>query len=807
MLLQFPIFNYWPQVVLVSLLIGIGAPVTNAQQALTGSITDQNGQAVPFANVLLLHAKDSSFVLGTTTNESGSFSLTIPANTHGLLKATSLGFEDIFQPVESERAHYELILNISSVTMDAITVTGNKMLYELKPDRMVLNISAAPALSGSNALQVLQRAPGVIVNQQSQSISMSGKGEVLIMINDKVQRIPKSVLLARLEGMLAENVDRIELIHQPAAKYDTGGAAGIINIILKKQDDEGINANVSLTGGYGQREKAGLSVNMNARRGKVNVYGDYNYTLNANEKNIVDHYREYDYEGRDYYYENLVTFTNRRNRQHGANFGLDVQLDKRTILGVLFSYAHSKEQWLDGPSISNGFVNEAQTESNRFLIDYGNRITSAFGNFNLWRQLSEKSQFSFDLDYASIDFLSDGGIRQVPQEGGEQVLLTDRNTPVNIWTIQLDNSNTLTPTTRLEVGIKGTFSDVTSRAAANSFQEEWNGAGLFSGTDLIDEQILAAYASLSKDFTPRLQGELGLRYERYSYQLDSDDDADDREQHFNNLFPVFRLHYELDSLHTLQLTYNRTITRPSFTNLASYFLFFDPTTTFQSNPQLQPVFTNTLRFSLQRRSAILSLAYYRAKNTFYNFDTVLKEEHLQTSTPKNLDRSDILECSLSFPMALTPWWETTWSLTGAYTRLEDKSNRLAPFSAELFSYVLQFNSAFSFGKGWSTNFDGRYMSPFLYGDQKFTLSPFFNLGIRKSFSSGASLSLSIQDISNSADRIEWEYEQPEIGIRTFGLTDWSERQIRLTYMMSLGNRKIAKKRIRNTGAEEVKSRL
>lgn len=807
MQVQSPIERHWPQFVLVLVFIWMAIPVTKAQRLLTGSITALSGESVPFANVLLLNPADSSFVFGTTTNDSGHFKLTVPSNTIGLLKVTSLGFEDHYQPVEPKRSRYDLRLQVSSLALDAVTVTGKKTLYELKPDRMVLNISAAPALSGNTALQLLQRAPGVIVNRQSNSIGMTGKGEVLVMINDKIQRVPQAVLLARLEGMLAENVERIELIHQPAARYDTGGAAGIIHIVLKKQEDEGVNGSSSITAGYGQREKTGLSLNLNARRGKVNIYGDYNYSLNANENNVVDHYREYDYEGNDYYYENLVTSRNRRARQHAANLGLDISLSERTILGLLFSYTHTKDQWHRAPSISNGFINNTPNESNRFFSDYGNRITSAFGNFNLWRQLNDKSELNFDLDFASIDFLSNGTIQRASNTGEEQILLTERRTPVDIWTVQLDNVNTLTPTTRLEIGFKGTFSNVVSRAAADNFQYEWPGTGLFSGTDLIDEQILATYASLSKDLTSQLQAEFGLRYERFLYQLDSDDDTHDRQQQFNNPFPVFRLHYELDSIHTLQLAFNRTITRPTFSNLASYFLFFDPKTTFQSNPQLQPVFTNTLRLSLQRRSILLSLAYYRAKNTFFNFNTVVKEKHLQTSIPTNLDRSDILEASLSFLLSPASWWETNWTLTATYTTLEDRANHLVPFAADLVSYVLQFNSAFSFGKDWSASLDGRYMSPFLYGNQKFTLQPFFNFGISRRFTSGAALSLSVQDITNSADRIEWEYEQPEIGIRTFGLTDWSERQVRLTYTMPFGNQSITKKRARNTGAKEVKNRL
>jgi len=133
-------------------------------------------------------------------------------------------------------------------------VKSRKPLFELKPDRVIMNVSASPAFSGNTGLELLQKTPGVIVDRQNNSIDMNAKGQVLIMINNKIQRVPMAVLIARHEGMRAENIEQIEIIHQPPAKYDASGAAGIIHIVLKENNDEGTNANLALIAGYGQRE-------------------------------------------------------------------------------------------------------------------------------------------------------------------------------------------------------------------------------------------------------------------------------------------------------------------------------------------------------------------------------------------------------------------------------------------------------------------------------------------------------------------------------------------------------------------------
>lgn len=252
-----------------------------AQISIQGRVQDITENALPSTNILLLHAADSSLVGGTVSDMNGAFTFNKVTSGHYLINTLMIGYQSTYTSLEIGEAQASLpFLTVEmqedTQQLDEVTVTATKLLYELKQDRMVMNIDAFPTMSGNTGLELLQKIPGIIVDRQNSSIGMNAKGEVLVMINNKIQRVPGAVLMAQLQGMRAENIQQIEIIHQPPAKYDASGAAGIIHIVLKKNDQQGTNGSVGLTGGYGQREKAGLSLNLNSRKGKFNWFGDYN---------------------------------------------------------------------------------------------------------------------------------------------------------------------------------------------------------------------------------------------------------------------------------------------------------------------------------------------------------------------------------------------------------------------------------------------------------------------------------------------------------------------------------------------------
>lgn len=781
-----------------------------AQQTVAGFITNNHGKPLSFANVVLLTATDSTQVKGATTDDAGRYTIeNIDAGIY-LISASMVGYKTAwtknFAVQQGEKLEVPNIVLNEGLALNEVVVRGKKLLYQLKKDRIVMNIDALPALSGNTGLEILQKTPGVIVDRQNNSISMNTKGEVLMMINNKVQRVPKAVLIAQLQGMRAENIDRVEIIHQPPAKYDASGAAGIINIVLKKNNQQGTNGSMVLTGGYGQREKAGINLNLNSRRGKFNWYGDYNYNRNRANKYEINHYREYEYLGDNYYHQNLVKVRNHKEGLQDANLGFDVDFDGRTIIGFLLGGTISKSMLGSGAdSRSSDFVNNQLTGVSDYIYGSKTDMSSLSANANVEQKMGSDSHVNFNLNYDKIRYGNSGSLQN--NNDSNHSITYDRSTPMEFWITSLDYVNPLADTWTMETGVKGTFNNTHSATSMYSPFEEYGAeSNLFPGKETIREQILAAYLSFNWELSENLNIEMGIRYENYSYRLDREEQKNFNKT-FENPFPVLRLNYKIDSVNTFQFGFNRTITRPGFFHLSSFLSIFDPSLIVYSNPQLRPAFTNTFRVSWQRNSVILSLDYLRRKNQINWYNTVDKANNLQTSTPINFDQENIVEANLSLPLSPANWWEMNWTLDASYQKVKDASNRPAVFEKDIFTYYVQFNSSFLLENNWTASINGRYRSPHLGGDQIKFDYPYLDLGFRKKFPSGSSLTITIKDLTNTGGKTDWEYNQPELGIRTFGNNDFSERLIRITYTFLFGNQKLSGKRQRKTGAEEIKERM
>lgn len=647
---------------LIILIILVLLPIitAEAQATITGIVLDEEGVALPSANVLLLEPSDSTMIKGAVTNNAGTYRLeNVDSGTY-LLSVSMVGFQKEFVPeIEADQEVIELEpvrLSESVQQLDEVAVTARRPLFEQEIDRLVFNVQQHISSSGNSALELLQKTPGVIVDRQNNSIDISAKGEVLLMIDDQVQRTPTEVQMSRLQGIRAENIERIEVIHQPPAKYDASGAAGIINIVLKENTQQGTNGSVAFTGGYGQREKAGISLNLNSRQGIYNWYGDYTYNRDRANEYEINHFREYNYQGDTYSYQNFVTLRDYREEQHTANLGLDIDFDGRTVIGLLLGGSLSDQVWGSGAdSRSFDFVNDERTGETDYVFGSTTDMASLTANANLFQKTGSDSHLNFDLDYANIHYGNSGDL--LNNNDPTETIEYDRSTPMEFWITSLDYANRLSSAWTIEAGVKGTFNNTLNNISVHSLYDEyWTESALFSSEERINEQILAGYLSFNAELSEKLNAELGIRYEHYTYLLDSEE-QEDIDNVISKPFPIAKLNYEIDSENSVQVGFNRSITRPSFNSLTSFLVLFDPSLIVYANPQLKPTFTNNFKISWQRNSAILFLAYLDRTNQIYFYNTVDKDNHLQTSKPTNLDQEDLIEVNLSFPLFPANWWE------------------------------------------------------------------------------------------------------------------------------------------------------
>ncbi len=247
----------------------------NAQSTFTisGSIHEKEGEPIAFANVLLFKASDSTLVKGTLANEDGLFTMDNVSSGKYMVQGSMIGYKSTYSKPFDLNFDYnvETIVLSGFEALEEVTIVATKQLFEQKVDRMVINVESSIVSSGGTALEILERSPGVLINRQSNAISLAGKDGVVVMINDKTSYVPASAIVQMLEGMSADNIASIELITTPPANFNAEGNAGFINIKLKKRTDLGLNGSYSFSAGYGEGETTSDNINFNYRKNRIEV--------------------------------------------------------------------------------------------------------------------------------------------------------------------------------------------------------------------------------------------------------------------------------------------------------------------------------------------------------------------------------------------------------------------------------------------------------------------------------------------------------------------------------------------------------
>ena len=259
--------------------------------SIQGLVTDQQ-KPIETATVLLLRSKDSAVVKTTFTDNTGKFSLQEIKEDDYLISIQFVGFANYYSDVFhlSKSQFYQLksiVLSPLNKQINNVTVTSKKPFIEQKLDKTVVNVDASPTNADLTALDVLEKSPGVSVDKDG-NVSLKGKQGVLILIDGKPTYLSGQDLANMLKNMTSSNLDQIEIMTNPPAKYDASGNSGIINIKTKKSKQFGYNGSISSTWSQGRYPKVSESFNFNYRKNKLNLFTTlgYNYRKNWQDLDI-----------------------------------------------------------------------------------------------------------------------------------------------------------------------------------------------------------------------------------------------------------------------------------------------------------------------------------------------------------------------------------------------------------------------------------------------------------------------------------------------------------------------------------------
>ncbi len=793
------------------LLLFLCFETVHSQSQVVGSISDASGKPLPAASVLLLKGADSTLVRGLLSGSDGSYTFGEVAAGEYRIGVSMLGFAYNLSPLFTldngtpVKDLGKTVLLEATEILGEVSIVAKKPLFEQKIDRMVINVANSATNAGSSALEVLQRSPGVLVNRQNSAISMSGKAGVVIMINGKINRMPSDALVQMLQGMNADNIERIELIHTPPASFDAEGNAGIINIILKKTADEGLNGGYSLNAGYGRREKYGAGLNMNFRKKKVNLYGNYDYRYNKNLQVFTNYRGIQDMAN----FNETESFSDRDPDLHTQNalLGADFQVSPKTVIGVLGTFF---DRYWDMNAVNDVkySTNGAVNNNLQMLTTEINHWNSWTGNVNLTHQFTKNKTLNVDADYVyyHIDNPSTYDIQDTgPDE--DRNLRIFKDTPIKIGVAKADYNQNFGDKIQLETGIKGSSSRFDNDVRVEELkQANWIADPELTSRFHLLEDIAAAYSSFSLKVNAKTDIKLGLRYEYTRTNLGSVEQPNVVDRRYGSWFPSAYVSRKINEQQNINLSYSRRVSRPGFTQLAPYLIFYDPTTLEGGNPALQPSFTNSVKFDYRLKSWQFSVEYSREDQSIRDIPVLDIVKNTQFNRPQNIGNAQTLFASLFFPLHPTKWWDM-------------QNNILVINQASMFQYEgvdldigntfwgLNTTQSFTLPKSFLLEISANYYSPGYWGVYKWRPNGNVTAGIQKKLSEKwGTLNFNVSDIFLTNNWFGSAY-QPEVNLRIKSSYQQTERTFMLTWSNKFGNKKLKDARNHARGASDEMRRL
>jgi outer membrane receptor protein involved in Fe transport len=628
---------------------------------LIGAVIDgETNQPVEFANIALINPETQKPVDGTVCDDKGKFTLNkIPAGTYTVV-VSFIGYESqtiagVTIPDKREDINLGLIkLSTGAKVLNEVTVTGQKQLLEEKVDRLVYNAENDQTARGGDATDVLKRVPMLSVDLDG-NVSMRGSSNIQVLINNKPSTIVASSVADALKQIPADQIKTVEVITSPSAKYDAEGSGGIINIITKKNNLQGLTLGVDA--GIGLRG-SNLGLNGNYRKGKMGFslggWGRANYNINGRfESNQITYAED----------GSVLTQTSQsadtRNRGFFGNYNLgwDYDINEKSFLAASVRFgARNGSNYQD-----NLYSNTVTTRDNVLTESYSlrNAHSNDLSN-NIDANLSytktfEKAQREFSIlgsysrnnrnnDFENIILDKDGVLSSV----GSLKNLNDSYNEET--TLQVDYQTPIKENQLIEFGAKDILRKVYSDFASFILSPEGSyvrssNASLSNNLNY-DQNVMSAYLSYTLSLKSGYSFKAGTRYEYTTIDMKQQTEADATTiPSYGALVPSVNLSKKLANGKTVKLSYNRRIQRPSIRFLNPNIQQPNPYSITQGNPYLDPEYTNNYELSystfIKGTNLNFSTFWRNTNNGIQDIRDIVSDSVVRTQY-KNIGRENVV---------------------------------------------------------------------------------------------------------------------------------------------------------------------
>jgi hypothetical protein len=788
-------------------LIVIGSKIGKEQAGaisktiVSGTAISEEGMPIPFATISLF--VNELQVNGAIASEHGDFQFAhaFERNQEYTLKISSIGYAVLTTKFRSlslgsnQQELGKLKLMPKARNLSAVKITGSEKLIEMDGSNIVFNVSKSISAQGSNALEVLGRAPGVAVGSDN-TISLNGKAGAAILIDGKQTYLSGREIAELLKTMSSSDIRSIEIINSPSAKYDAAGTAGIINVRTIKSLVQGFSAGITTGLSYGVYLRNNQDLSLSFRKNRLTLYGNYSHFLgNYSYLYGADRVQE----GR--YYHSFTDDIDKRNRM-GSRLGADFAIDKKQTIGILFN----------GNFIFGGGITDTKTEIGvapngnvaqvlTAINDYYQQKTQRYNvNVNYKYEDTLGRIVTVDADYGDFRKRA-GNLQSNTYTAPNNAVLSDNlyrslnGIDIGLKAIKIDYTTKLWKG-KLETGAK--YSSVAAANDSRFLEVQPNTERLDpsrSNKFAYDEEIASTYVNYKKDLGKwQLQGGLRMEHAQSTGKLDQLSAIAGNKQAIRrddtHFFPYLALNVKPSATNSFSLSYSRRIDRPAYQNLNPFIYLLDELSYWQGNPFLKPQLSHRVLLQYAHKSAtIVGLSYtYTDQFSVEVTDTV--DQTKIVMVPRNLGVQQHLALTLTQTLAPYKWWNITFNGTffGLYNQIDFGSNRKLALKQAAGRLSLQ--QTFKLPYGLSGEVMGFYNSRRLLGANQFAnATSQLDLGLQRNFlANKATLRLVFIDIykgskANSVQTVD--------GLYLHNYSYFETRQVKLnfSYRFATGNTK------------------
>ena len=632
-----------------------------------------------------------------------------------------------------EEKKKDSIIDIYVNDLDEISIIKKKEVYTQKSDKMIFNVENSIVSEGGTALDVLARAPGVVVSQDG-DLSIRGQQGVAVMIDGKLTQLSQKELANYLKSTASTNIKQIEVITNPSSKYDATGKAGMINIILKKSKASGVKGTVFTNYGRGRKDRTNSGLNLNYNKDKFGFFGNYSYTFRGEEER-----KEFDQiQYKDISRQDILS-TNHQNSltdepltTNNFKIGTNYQVAPKTNLEIYVDAKIGRYQ-----NMANG-KNTLLDEFNHNLFDAATyndskeswkNYTYAFSGVHKFD--TEGKNMTFDVEYETSSFRSNQFQAVKNSNTTSSITTNDRRgfvpSELKVYTAKVDFTNPFKEKQNLEWGFKTSIKNNDNPSVYEYYENgQWIIDPKSTNHFEYKEQIYAAYVNYKYQME-KFTIQAGVRTELTAIDIIQKTLNENHKDDYLNWFPSLSMKYDWNENHSFHTSYSKRINRPSQYDLNPFRFYNDSFNYYQGNPNLVPEIADNAEIGYNWKNIFMASLYFsQTKDVFTEVYLYNPEDNTTVTSQINVDKSYNYGINITNTTEIYKWW----SLNTLFNIFENKYNGIAVNSdtiEPIVTYNLNLQNSFTISDRWKAEANAQYQSKSNLGI--YERDDFFNFSI------------------------------------------------------------------------------